>query len=95
MDDPTCAASGLSARLEQLDGVAVGVFQLNLLAGRTSFHFIPKMEACFLEGFNSARKVSHPQDHSVPATGLLVTTIRHRPRARRSRAAEQDRKIPE
>ena len=33
------------------------------------------MDAGFVEGFNSGRRVSQPKDYSVPSTGLLVTAI--------------------
>jgi hypothetical protein len=72
------AASGLSTRFEQLNGIAIGVFQLNLLAAWTDLHFIPKMEASFLQCLYLRRKVSHLKDYSIPSTRFLVTTIRHR-----------------
>ena len=51
--------SVLAGRFEQFDGVAIGVFQLNLLAGGTDFHVIPKMESVSLESLDAGRKVGH------------------------------------
>src|SRR5262245_37458789 len=51
---------------EQLDGVAVGIFRLNLLAARTDFHLITKAHSLMLEFGNTGGQVLHLEDHPVP-----------------------------
>jgi hypothetical protein len=47
----------LARRLEQLDRVPVGIFDLDLPAARTGFHVVSKMEADCLQSLNERRKV--------------------------------------
>ena len=80
----------LSSGFEQLDRIAIGVFQLDLLASRAYFHFIPKMQACLLQFFDPGRKIGYPKNHPVPPSGFLMMTVRHHARTRRSRSAEKN-----
>src|SRR3977135_4027403 len=53
--------SPLARRFEQFDRVAVGVFDLDLLAAGPCLHVVPEMEAGFLQGVNERGKISHPK----------------------------------
>src|SRR5206468_3097761 len=87
------APSSLVRRLEQLDGVAVRVFELNLPARRTGFHFIPKPQACLFQRFDASRQIGYAKDDPVPSAGFLTMTVRHQARTRRARAAEKDPEV--
>jgi hypothetical protein len=69
----------LASRLEQLDRIAVRIFQLDLFAARAYFHLIAKMKPSLLQRLNPRRKIGNVQDHPVPAPGLLLATIWHWP----------------
>src|SRR5690242_12395085 len=79
--------------LEQLSGVAVRVFELNLPARRTRFHFIPKPQARLLQRFDPRRKIGYPKHDPVPSPGFLTMTVRHQARTRRSGPAEKDLEV--
>lgn len=79
----------LSSRLEELDRVAVRVFQLDLFSAWTCLDLVSKVESGFLQRLNSRWKIRDVKDHAVPPTRFLMTTIRHRARTRGARAAEQ------
>ena len=85
----------LSRRLEQLDGVAVGILDLDLLAARSRLHVVPKMEAGLLQGLDERRKIVDPKHDAVPSAGFLLLAVRHRPRSRRLWAAEQNLRVAE
>ena len=72
------ANDGSTEPLEQLDRIAVGVEQLNLLASRANFHFVSKLEAGLLEGLDARRKIGNSKDDSIPAARLLTLTIGER-----------------
>src|SRR5262245_6531066 len=69
----------LSRGLEQLDRIAVRVFDLNLASARTGFHLVAEAEAAALERGDAAWKVRDFQDDAVPPAGLLTLTVWHRP----------------
>ena len=52
-------------RLEQLERIAVGIFQLDLLAARAGFHPIAETQACLLQLFDRRRKIGHLEDDPV------------------------------
>src|SRR5918999_5313800 len=79
------------AWLEEFDRIAVGIFQLNLSPARPHFHLIAKRDAGVLQRLDLCREISHTQDDSIPAAGLLGLAARQRTRSRRSRPAEQQR----
>jgi hypothetical protein len=87
--------------LEQLDGIPVGILYLDLSTARTRFHLVAKAQSGLLLQFSDeAWKISDLQHHPVPAARLLLLSVRHRPRTRRARTAEQDlraakRDVPE
>jgi len=70
-------ANGLMSWFEQLDGIAVRVFQQDLLAAGANFHLIAKMEPRLLESFDAGRKVSHLQYHAVPSARFLMLSTGH------------------
>ena len=45
----------LLSRLEELNRIALWIFQLDLLAARADLHLIAKMNPCLLQLLNSAR----------------------------------------
>ena len=49
----------LTRRLEELDRVSVWVFQLDLTAGGSGFHLIPKPQIGLLQLLDPARQVAH------------------------------------
>ena len=50
----------LPRRLEQLDSVAIGILDLDLLAARTRLHVVPKAEAGFLQRLDESGKIRDP-----------------------------------
>jgi hypothetical protein len=79
--------------LEQLDRIAVGIFQLDLFAARANLQLIAKMQAGLPEGIDTSRKIAHLKNNSIPAAWLLATTVRHGARAGSTRAAENQFQI--
>jgi hypothetical protein len=47
----------LSGGLEQLDGVAIGILQQDLLAAGTNLHLVAKVEPVFLQFLDSRRQI--------------------------------------
>src|SRR5262245_16725152 len=81
----------LSGRgFEQFDRVPVGVLDLDLSAARTGFHLIPERQPGVLQRVDECRQIGDLQDHAVPAARFLALAVRHRPRSRRARTAEQN-----
>ena len=64
-------------RLEQLDGIAVGVLQLDLFASRTHFHLIAKVNAGILQFLDTGFKTFDSQDDAIPSSGFLALTAGH------------------
>src|SRR5258705_13192912 len=85
--------SKLASSLEQLDRIAVGIFQLDLLASRTYLQLIPKMQSSLFQHFNSSGQVFDLQNYPIPSTRPLLTTIRHRTRTRSARTTENEFQI--
>jgi hypothetical protein len=65
------------SRLEQLDRIAVGIFQLDLPTPRAYFYLIPKMKPTLIQGLDPGMKIGNLEDHAVPAAWFLVATIWH------------------
>src|SRR5215471_5616009 len=84
----------LAGRLEQLDRIAVGIFQLDLFATGAYFHLIAKMKPSDLQRLNPPRKIGNLEDHPVPTAGLLLATIWHWPGTRSPGTAENQFVIP-
>ena len=71
----------LLSRLEQLDGIAIGVFDLDLLPARADLHLIPERQSCFLEDLDRSRKIFY-----LSACALSLPRCPAYPRHRRSAA---------
>jgi hypothetical protein len=69
----------MASRLEQLNRIAVGIFNLNLLAGRAYFHFIPETQTRLFQLRKARSQILHLKKHAVRSAGLLRTAIGHRP----------------
>jgi len=85
----------LSRRLEQLNRIAIGILDLDLPAARARLHVVPEMQAGILQSPDERRKIRHPKHDTIPSTGLLLLTVRHRPGSRRVWTAEQNLHIAE
>src|SRR5687767_6283576 len=90
---PALAAS--ASRFKQLDGISVGILDLNLPTTGTGFHLVAKPKSCRPQFRDQPWQIGHSQDHSIPAAWLLLLSVRHRARAGRARTAEQDLRITE
>lgn len=66
-------------RFEQLDCIAVGVFQLDLFAGRAHFHLVAKAQTGLLERLDERGQVRGAKHQAVPSARLLTPAIGHRP----------------
>src|SRR5687767_12946340 len=75
-------------RLEQLDGIAVGILQLDLFTGWTDLHLVAKTQAHLLQVVDAGQEILDAQDHAIPPAGFLALATGHRPRTGRSRAGE-------
>jgi hypothetical protein len=75
--------------LEQLDGTALGIFDLDLSADGTNLDLIAKLHARVLERVDLRRQIRDAQDHSIPAARPLGFAAEQRARARCARPTEQ------
>src|SRR5688572_18936553 len=85
----------LAGRLEQLDRIAVRVFQLDLPAARPFFQLVAQTQAALLDLSDDLRQLLDAKDYAVPAAGLLAAAIRQRPRARCTGTAQQQMQAAE
>src|SRR5438477_5459845 len=69
--------SSMGSRLEQLNRVAVRIFNLNLFAARANFHFISETQTRLFEVSNLRTQILHLKQHTVPPAGLLLTAVGH------------------
>ena len=67
----------MASRLEQLNRIAVGIFNLNLFAAGAYLHFISKTQTRLFQVSNARRQILHLKKHTVPSAGLLLTAIGH------------------
>jgi len=65
----------VASRLEQLNRVAVGIFNLNLFAAGAYLHLISKTQTRLFQVRNECRQILHLKEHTVPSAGLLMTAI--------------------
>src|SRR5258706_8020433 len=89
------SSRNLPGRLEQLDRIAVWIFQLDLLSRRAGLHLVAKMQPRLLQRLDSPRKVGHAKDHAVPPARFLTMPVGHRARPRRPGPADQKLEIAE
>ena len=71
----TSGGSSMASRLEQLNRIAVGIFNLNLFAAGADLHFISKTQTRLFQLSNACRQILHLKEHTVPSAGLLMTAI--------------------
>src|SRR5512138_1251834 len=84
-----------SCRLEQLDGIAVRIEQLDLPTSRPDFHLVAESQTVLLELRNDVSQGCYSQNDAIPAARLLACAIGQRARARGSRPAQQQMQRPE
>src|SRR5919106_5680643 len=83
----------LAGCLVELDGVPVGVVNLDLLATRAHLDLVSEQGSCRLERRDCGVDVAHVEHDPVPSAWLLLAPVRHRPRARASRTAEDQLQV--
>ena len=66
----------MASRLEQLDRVAVRIFNLNLFAARTNLHLVSKTQTRLSQLTDARRQVLHLKQNAVPSAGLLLAAVR-------------------
>jgi hypothetical protein len=81
--------------LEQLDGVAVGIVDLDLFSAGPRFHVVSETETGGFQGLDQRREILDAKHDSIPTAGLLLLSIGHRPRSGCVRAAEQQVRVTE
>src|SRR5258705_8373705 len=80
--------SSMASRLEQLNRIAVGIFNLNLFATGADLDFISKTQTRLFQLRNARRQILDLKEHTVPSAGLLLTAIAHWSRPRCPRTAQ-------
>ena len=71
--DPSMHA--LARRLEQLDRVAVRIFELDLLAAGADFDLVAKAQPSLPQCLHLRGKVHHLEHHAVPSTRFLGSAV--------------------
>src|SRR5262245_45660583 len=84
----------LPSRLEDLHRVAVGVFELDLLAAGTLFDLVPEAKARLLQLRDAGRQIIDFKDDPVPPPRLLLAAVGQRAGPRTLRAAEPEGEVP-
>ena len=87
------AVGALPRRFEQLDGVSVRIFDLDLSTSGSSLDLIPKMDSGSLQRGDGRWQIGYAKHDAVPSAGFLPLPIRHRPRSRRLWPAEEHLRI--
>jgi hypothetical protein len=70
-----------TCRLEQFDGIPVRIFNLDLTAGRSGLQVVSAWYVCLLQHVDECAQIFDPKHHAIPTAGLLLLSVRHRPRA--------------
>jgi len=78
----------MACRLEQLDRIAIWIFNLNLFAARADLHLISKTQTRLFQLSDARRQVLHLQENAVPSAGLLLTAVGQWTGPRRPRIAQ-------
>jgi len=78
----------MASWLEQLNRIAVRIFNLNLFAAGPNLHVISQTQTRLLEVSNQGTQILHMKKHTIPSAGFLSTAIGHRPGARGSGTAQ-------
>jgi hypothetical protein len=80
-------------RLEQLDGVAGGILEQDLLAARPANDVVAEGEARGPQPLDISRDVVNDEVDAVPAAGTGCAPVGHRPPGRARRTAEQQPQV--
>src|SRR5918996_1614056 len=80
-------------RLEELDRVAGGIFEQDLLPSRAGDDVVAEVHPFGSETLDLGRDVVHHELESVPAARLRLAAVRHGPPGRAGRAAEQQSQV--
>src|SRR4029078_2128387 len=78
---------------EQLDGISVGILDLDLPPAGPGLHLVAKVHVSALQRLDECGKIGDAKHDPIPSAGCLLLAIRHGPGARRLRPAEQDVRI--
>jgi hypothetical protein len=89
------AVGRLPRRLEQFNGIAIGIFHLDLSAAWPDLHVVAEAEPCFLHPLDALREIRDTENDAVPPAGLLALAVRHLARTGRPGAAEQKVQLSE
>jgi hypothetical protein len=65
--------SPLSGRLEQLDGISVGILELDLLAARSGLEVVPKPKASSFQNLDAGGQIAHSQHDAVPRAVFFIS----------------------
>src|SRR6185295_12382345 len=84
----------LLRRFVQLDGIPVGIFELDLPAAGTREDLVPKPDARGLERGHGGIETVDVEDDPVRSPGFLPAAVGQRLRAGALRAAQKEMKIP-
>src|SRR3954452_4034810 len=85
---PARANSRLVSWLEKLNRVAIRILQQDLLAARSDFHLIAKMQSRRFQNLDPSGQVGDLENDTVPPARLLAMSVGHRTRTRCARATE-------
>lgn len=86
-------ASSSGSGFEEFDGVAVGVFDLDLLAAGAGDEGGAEVDALVLEFGDAGEQLVDLEDDAVAAAGFLGAAVQQRARARGTGAAEDELEI--
>jgi len=68
----------LFSGLEQLEGIPIGIEQLDLLAARSDFHLISKLKPLRFQLLDARWKIGDTKHHAIPSSCFLTVAVRHR-----------------
>src|SRR5215831_12774388 len=77
----------------ELDGIAIGILDLDLLAAGTDLDLVPESGSCLPERRHRGPQAFDIQHDPVPATGLLAAPVGHRPRSGAFRPTQKEVKV--
>ena len=78
----SCSVAGSARWFEELDGIPVRIFDLDLTPARPALHVVAKTKSCLLQFLDEAWQIGDVQHHAIPAARFLLLSIRHRSRTR-------------
>ena len=66
------------ALAQQLDRIALGIFDLDLVAAGAHLHLVPDTHTSLRQASDQPSQVLHFKEHAVPPARLLLPAVRHR-----------------